>query len=101
MKNCDNCQFCEFDYIFDEKTGDEYQIVICEKGNDVSLDYECEDFKEYKAEKYMEKDTECDKCKYLSKCIENRNVVNSRTIMDIEYHYVVGREGCCKKLFYE
>lgn len=46
VKSCENCQFCEFDCIFNEETGEEYQIVICEKRNDVSLDYECEDFKQ-------------------------------------------------------
>lgn len=98
MKSCENCQFCEFDYIFNEDTGEEYPFYGCEKGNDISKDFECQDYQEDNQISYKEEDTECDKCEHLSKCIENGNVVNSRTIMDIKPHYVVGREGCYKKV---
>lgn len=38
-------------------------------------------------EKYVEKDTECDNCKYLSDCIANGNVIDCRTISDERSHY--------------
>lgn len=38
-------------------------------------------------EKYVEKDTKCDNCKYLSDCIANGNVIDCRTISDERIHY--------------
>lgn len=46
-------------------------------------------------EKYVEKDTECDNCKYLSGCIANGNVIDCRTISDERSHYT--STFCCKK----
>ena len=31
----------------DEETGEEYPFYECQKGNDTSLDYECNDFERY------------------------------------------------------
>lgn len=44
MKCCEKCKHCDKDFIFDNETGEEYPLYTCQKGNDVSLDFECEDF---------------------------------------------------------
>ena len=31
MNKCDNCKFCNQDYIFDEDEGEEYPLFTCEK----------------------------------------------------------------------
>lgn len=46
-------------------------------------------------EKYVEKDTKCDNCKYLSDCIANGNVIDCRTISDERSHYT--STFCCKQ----
>ena len=43
-KDCSICKYCDIDYIFDEEEGEEYPFYGCQKGNDISLDYECKDF---------------------------------------------------------
>lgn len=43
---CMNCKHCDLDCIFDTEEGEEYPFFICEKGNDVSLDFECKDYEE-------------------------------------------------------
>lgn len=45
-------------------------------------------------EKYVEKDTKCDNCKYLSDCIANGNVIDCRTISDERSHYT--STFCCQ-----
>lgn len=47
MNDCSKCKFNEEDYIFDEKTGEEYPVFECKKGNDTSLDYKCKDFERF------------------------------------------------------
>nr|DAV77945.1 MAG TPA: hypothetical protein [Bacteriophage sp.] len=96
MDDCSKCKFSEEDYIFDEEIGDEYPIYTCSKGNDTSLDYECEDFKEYKPKKYKEKDTKCDKCEHLEICLDKGNVIDCRTVCDTRSHYIADRMGCVK-----
>lgn len=39
------------------------------------------------SERYVEKDTKCDNCKYLSDCIANGNIIDCRTISDERSHY--------------
>ena len=46
-KDCSICKYCDIDYDFDEEECDEYPIYICQKGNDTSLDYECNDFERF------------------------------------------------------
>lgn len=96
MNNCSKCKFSEEDYIFDEETGEEYSVYTCTKGNDISLNYKCKDFKEYKPRKYREKDTECDKCKHLKTCLDKDNIIDCRTAFDTRSHYICGRTGCIK-----
>lgn len=97
MKSCEKCKYSELDYIFDNETGDEYQLFTCEKGNDVSLDFECEDFEEYKREPYEEKDTECDLCEHLSSCEERGYVLEITKFMDSRRHFIRGFNCPCKK----
>ena len=47
MNDCSKCKHCDIDYIFDEDSGEEYPLYTCGKGNDTSLDYECNDFEEH------------------------------------------------------
>lgn len=44
MKCCENCKYNDIDFIFDNETGEEYPFYTSEKGNDISLDFQCEDF---------------------------------------------------------
>ncbi len=94
MKSCEKCKYSDLDYIFDEETGEEYPLYTCSNGNDVSCDYECEDFKEYKHKPYKEEDTKCDKCKNLIYCKSEGRVVDCTMCSDTREHYIVGRLGC-------
>lgn len=95
--DCSICKYCEIYYDWDDETGDEYPIYICQKGNDTSLDYECADFKEYKTRKPREKETECDKCENLETCIGMGDFIDCTTSYDTRNHYVCSSEGCVKK----
>lgn len=97
MKSCENCKFSDMDYIWDEETGEEYPLITCQKGNDVSCDFECKDFKEYKPKPYKEEDTECDKCEYLSQCKNAGNCIDCTTGLDTRSHYIIGRGVKCEK----
>lgn len=90
VKDCSTCKYCNEDFVFDEETGEEYPFYTCTKGNDTDLDYKCKDFKEYKPRKYREKDTKCDKCKYLQECIDEGKVIDCRNIEDTRSHYIKG-----------
>lgn len=96
MNDCSKCKYCIEDYVFDEDTGDEYPLYYCEKWNDTSLDFECDDFEEYKPKKYVEKDTECDKCEYLSECIHNEHI-DCTTFQDTRSHVLCDMTRCKKK----
>lgn len=48
IKDCSICKYCDEDLIFDEETGEEYPFYKCQKGNDTSLDYECNDFERFR-----------------------------------------------------
>lgn len=45
-QDCINCKYSDLDCIFDYKTGEEYPLYSCQKGNDFSLDFECKDYEE-------------------------------------------------------
>ncbi len=92
--NCENCKYSDIDYIFDEESGEEYPFYTCEKGNDVSLDFECKDFEEYNPKPYKEEFSECDYCQYASTC---GNVIESTTKYDKQIHFVRGIGGYCRK----
>ena len=51
-KDCSMCLHCDIDYFFDEESGEEYPIYNCQKGNDISLDFECKDFEKVVAESW-------------------------------------------------
>lgn len=93
-RDCSNCKYCDADYIFDEELEDEYPVYTCNKGNDTSLDSECEDFKKYRPRKYKEKDTECDRCEFLHECGLPQNVT---TLGDKRQHYACFDIQGCKK----
>ena len=97
MNDCSKCKFCDIDYIFDEDIGDEYTLYSCKKGNDTSLDFECDDFEEYKSKPYKEEDTRCDNCEYLSKCMKECDYIDCTTSQDTRKHIIVGNSYCYKK----
>ena len=97
MNDCSKCKYCIEDYVFDEDTGDEYPLYYCEKWNDTSLDFECDDFEEYKPKPYKERYTKCDKCESLTECINDGLVLDCTNELDYMKHYIVGRCGCKKK----
>lgn len=97
MNDCSKCKHCDIDYIFDEDSGEEYPLYTCEKGNDTSLDFECDDFEEYKQKPYKEQDTKCDKCEYLKTCIEKGNYIDCTTSYDTRRHYECSRLYCLKR----
>ena len=99
MKCCEKCKYSDLDYIFDDEIGEEYPLYTCQKGNDVSLDFECEDFKEYKPKPYKEEDTRCDKCKNFSNCKNDGVLIRCTTINDTREHYIASRLGSylCKE----
>lgn len=57
--------------------------------------YKCK--KRKTSEPYSEKDTECDKCYKLSKCIKEGYVVNCTYSLDTREHYIKGRNCVCIK----
>lgn len=95
MKSCEKCKYSDLDYIFDDEIGEEYPLYTCQKGNDVSLDFECEDFEEYKPKPYKEEDTKCDKCKHLDDCKNKGMVLRSTTSYDTREHYLASRQAYC------
>ena len=96
MKCCEKCKYSDLYYIFVDEIGEENPIYIYKNGNDVSLDFECEDFKEYKPKPYKEKDTRCDKCEYLSKCMKEYDYIDCTTFQDTRKHIIVGNSYCFK-----
>lgn len=96
-RDCENCKYGDIDYIFDEESGEEWPIYTCEKGNDVSFDFECEDFEEYKPKPYVERFTKCDKCECLSQCKSEGEVINVTSSMDDFEHFMSGRNAYCRK----
>jgi hypothetical protein len=99
MKSCEKCKHSDLDYIWDDEIGEEYPLYTCQKGNDVSLDFECEDFEEYKPKPYKEEDTRCDKCKNFSNCKNDGVLIRCTTINDTREHYIASRLGSylCKE----
>lgn len=93
-KDCSICEYCEIYYDWDDEIGDEYPVYICQKGNDTSLDYECSDFQKYKPQKYVEKNTKCDKCGYFEECKEN--LIECTIELDTYRHYIPGIGHVCK-----
>lgn len=98
-KDCSACEHCEIDYDWDDETGDEYPIYICQKGNDTSLDYECKDFEKYKPQKYKEENTECDICEYREKCEKYSSGIDCTTYRDTKTHIIYPRDKCIKKTY--
>lgn len=95
---CEQCKFYDQDYVYDNEDFEEYGVEICEEDHDEYLDSdeECPFFKEFKEKPYVEKDTECDKCEFLHKCIEEGNVLESTTTEDMRQHYIGGMR--CKRM---
>ena len=95
MKCCEKCKYSDLDYVFDDEIEEEYPLYTCQKGNSVALDFECEDFEEYKPEPYKEEDTKCDMCKHLDDCKNKGMVLRSTTSYDTREHYVASSQAYC------
>ena len=79
-------------------TGAVQKLIKClKKGNDTSLDFECDDFEEYKPKPYKEEDTRCDNCEYLSKCMKECDYIDCTISQDTRKHIIVGNSYCYKK----
>ena len=98
--NCENCIYYDVDYEYDDDCDEEIEICICRKGHEIDFGLKniCPDFKEYKPIQYIEQDTKCDKCEYLSECEENGYVLNCTIEMDNRQHFIPGRGANCKKM---
>ena len=95
--DCENCKYSDIDYIFDEETGEEYPLYTCKNGNDTSLDFECNDFEEYKPKPYVEHFKECDGCEYVKQCEADGYILECTTRFDNHRHYVKGIGCYCRK----
>lgn len=95
--NCYDCKFYGTDYEFDGE--DEYEISICSERHNEYLcsDEECPYFKKYRKRKYIEEDTECDKCEYLSQCMEKGDYIDCTEISDMRSHVMCNIENCRKR----
>ncbi len=96
--SCFNCKFYDTDYEFDREN--EYEVGICEAGHNEYLDSEeeCPYFKKHRQRKYVEKDTECDLCEYLSECMENGEYIGCTTREDNRNHVICSMESCRKRV---
>lgn len=94
--NCYDCEFYDFDYVWDGE--DEYRVDICEvdHGEYFNSDEECPYHKKYIQPKHNEEDTECDKCEFLEQCKDSGYVINCTSYEDSREHFVRGRAGCRK-----
>lgn len=99
MIGCSICKYCDEDFIFDEETGEEYPFYECQKGNDISLDFECKDFKKYKPRKYKEKDTECDICGFREKCAKYSSGIDCTSYGDTKTHIIYPQDKCIKRAY--
>ena len=98
MCKCQECEYYDMAYVWDGE--DEWPIDICEAGHDeyMDSDEECPYYKRYQQKKYVEEDTECDKCEFLKQCNENGYVINCTTSCDDREHFIGGVEGNCMKM---
>lgn len=89
MSKCRNCEFCDVDYEFDDKVGEEYEILTCKKGRDAESSEECVDYQECNTEKPIPTpDTKCDSCSLLKPCLDSNRVINCTTSYDSKQHYL-------------
>ena len=97
---CENCRYYDVDYEWDDDYEEEIEVDTCRKGHEIdfALKNICPDFQESKPMKYIEKDTECDKCELLSDCKENGCVFNVSTSMDSREHFIPGLRFSCRKI---
>lgn len=94
---CYDCEFYDSDYVFDGE--DEYEVDICEAdhGEYLDSDEECPYYKKYILPKYDEKDTECDKCEYLSECMGIGEYIDCTTLGDTRTHVMCDMDSCKMK----
>ncbi len=97
---CEKCQYYDFYYEWDDDYEEEIKIDICRNGHDIDfvLKNICQDFKKYSPRRYVERDTKCDKCEFLSDCMEHSEVINCTTELDSKQHYIIGFGSNCKKM---
>lgn len=97
---CENCKYYDIDYEWDEDYDEEIEICSCRKGHEIdfALKNICPDFQKCKPMKYIEKDTECDNCEFLTECKENGYVFNISSVIDSREHFIPGLKLSCKKI---
>lgn len=100
MKSCEKCEYLYDDWILDDD-GEEWEFFACEKGHDIDSNHNCKDYHEYKPKSYKEKDTKCDNCEFLKKCMkecqsEDVPYLDCTTSQDTRRHIIVGNINCYK-----
>lgn len=86
--NCYNCKYYDTDYEFDGE--DEY----------LDSDEECPYFKKCRQRKYVEKDTECDKCEFLEQRKDEGYVIDCTIYDGTREHYIRGLGSNCRSSKY-
>ena len=66
--------------------------------NTLTLMEECPYFKKHRQRKYVEKDTECDKCEFLEQCKDDGYVINCTFSGCDREHYIRGLGSNCRKM---
>lgn len=96
---CYDCKFYDVDYEYDDEDENEYEVGSCEAGHNEYLDSDedCPYFKKYRQRKYVEKDTDCDKCEFLEQCKNDGYVINCTSFEDSREHYMRGLGSNCRK----
>ena len=95
---CYDCKFYDVDYEYDDEDENEYEVGSCEAGHNEYIDSgeDCPYFKKYRKRKYVEKDTKCDICEYLSECMTKGEYVNCTEIRDTRNHVLCAMYNCRK-----
>lgn len=90
---CRECRYCEIEYKWGDGETPEISTERCYKGHAVLRgdEIDCLDFKKNNQKLNKEALTECDRCKYLSRC---GNAIESIAKNDTRRHFIKGR-GCC------
>jgi len=99
-KTCRDCQFGDYDYIYDDVRGYEAEVFWCAaRGMCKETDAQnCTYYEKRKPVVYHEEDTMCDKCEYLSVCILDS--FDCTTLEDTRKHIVCNQFNCKKKAKY-
>lgn len=88
------------DFEWDDEIDDEVMVETCTRGHDeyIDSDEKCPFFKKFKVRPCIEKDADCDKCKFIHECIEDGNVLDVTRFEDERKHYIRWIGFTCKRM---